>query len=150
MLLINRSDPEGPAETLFQEPYFQLLSDALRDGGVITTQGMIPTPLQLTSSRMPMAPSRHHERSQKGMSKRVPYRRICIHHNPHVHSPHFPANLDILRDKLDSWYAARTQREMFLCRSVRGMRKRRKSCVGIITRRSTLRHSYCQPGYEVP
>ena len=44
MLLINRSDPEGPAETLFQEPYFQLLSDALRDGGVITTQGITPTP----------------------------------------------------------------------------------------------------------
>jgi spermidine synthase len=33
------SDPEGPAESLFQEPYFKLLSEALRDGGVITTQG---------------------------------------------------------------------------------------------------------------
>lgn len=33
------SDPEGPAEVLFQEPYFKLLYDALRDGGVITTQG---------------------------------------------------------------------------------------------------------------
>jgi spermidine synthase len=33
------SDPEGPAESLFKEPYFRLLSEALREGGVITTQG---------------------------------------------------------------------------------------------------------------
>ena len=38
------SDPEGPAETLFQEPYFKLLHDALRDGGVITTQGLVSHP----------------------------------------------------------------------------------------------------------
>ena len=36
------SDPEGPAQILFQEPYFKLLADALRDGGVITTQGIFP------------------------------------------------------------------------------------------------------------
>lgn len=39
VIITDSSDPEGPAESLFQQPYFELLSDALRDGGVITTQG---------------------------------------------------------------------------------------------------------------
>jgi len=39
VIITDSSDPEGPAESLFQKPYFQLLSDALREGGVITTQG---------------------------------------------------------------------------------------------------------------
>ncbi|CAI7642257.1 spermidine synthase [Penicillium cosmopolitanum] len=39
VIITDSSDPEGPAETLFQKPYFELLNDALRDGGVITTQG---------------------------------------------------------------------------------------------------------------
>ncbi len=39
VIITDSSDPEGPAESLFQSPYFQLLHDALREGGVITTQG---------------------------------------------------------------------------------------------------------------
>ena len=39
VIITDSSDPEGPAEALFQKPYFVLLNDALRDGGVITTQG---------------------------------------------------------------------------------------------------------------
>ncbi|KAK3327760.1 Spermine/spermidine synthase-domain-containing protein [Cercophora scortea] len=39
VIITDSSDPEGPAETLFQKPYFQLLFNALREGGVITTQG---------------------------------------------------------------------------------------------------------------
>jgi spermidine synthase len=39
VIITDSSDPEGPAETLFQKPYFELLHDALREGGVITTQG---------------------------------------------------------------------------------------------------------------
>ncbi|KAL0942588.1 spermidine synthase [Colletotrichum truncatum] len=39
VIITDSSDPEGPAEALFQKPYFQLLHDALREGGVITTQG---------------------------------------------------------------------------------------------------------------
>ena len=39
VIITDSSDPDGPAETLFQKPYFQLLHDALREGGVITTQG---------------------------------------------------------------------------------------------------------------
>ncbi|PLN78128.1 spermidine synthase [Aspergillus taichungensis] len=38
VIITDSSDPEGPAESLFQKPYFELLNDALRDGGVITTQ----------------------------------------------------------------------------------------------------------------
>jgi len=42
VIITDSSDPEGPAEALFQKPYFQLLHDALREGGVITTQGTYP------------------------------------------------------------------------------------------------------------
>lgn len=38
VIITDSSDPEGPAEALFQKPYFELLNGALRDGGVITTQ----------------------------------------------------------------------------------------------------------------
>src|SRR3569623_2022815 len=38
-IITDSSDPDGPAESLIQKPYFQLLFDALSDGGVITTQG---------------------------------------------------------------------------------------------------------------
>ena len=39
VIITDSSDPNGPAETLFQKPYFELLHGALREGGVITTQG---------------------------------------------------------------------------------------------------------------
>ncbi|PVI04677.1 spermidine synthase [Periconia macrospinosa] len=39
VIITDSSDPEGPAEALFQKPYFELLNGALREGGVITTQG---------------------------------------------------------------------------------------------------------------
>ena len=39
VIITDSSDPEGPAETLFGQAYFELLHTALRDGGVITTQG---------------------------------------------------------------------------------------------------------------
>ncbi|CCF57916.1 hypothetical protein KAFR_0D02680 [Kazachstania africana CBS 2517] len=38
VIITDSSDPEGPAESLFQKPYFQLLNDALTENGVITTQ----------------------------------------------------------------------------------------------------------------
>lgn len=38
VIITDSSDPEGPAESLFQKPYFQLLHDALKEGGCITTQ----------------------------------------------------------------------------------------------------------------
>jgi spermidine synthase len=39
VIITDSSDPKGPAESLFQKPYFELLFGALKDGGVITTQG---------------------------------------------------------------------------------------------------------------
>jgi len=39
VIITDSSDPDGPAETLFQKPYFKLLAGALKEGGVITTQG---------------------------------------------------------------------------------------------------------------
>lgn len=39
VIITDSSDPEGPAEVLFQKPYFELLYGALREGGVISTQG---------------------------------------------------------------------------------------------------------------
>lgn len=39
VIITDSSDPDGPAEALFEKSYFQLLHDALRPGGVITTQG---------------------------------------------------------------------------------------------------------------
>ena len=39
VIITDSSDPDGPAEALFQESYFQLLNGALREGGIITTQG---------------------------------------------------------------------------------------------------------------
>ncbi|GAB7365601.1 hypothetical protein MBLNU230_g6670t1 [Neophaeotheca triangularis] len=42
VIITDSSDPEGPAEVLFQKPYFELLRGALREGGVITTQAENP------------------------------------------------------------------------------------------------------------
>jgi spermidine synthase len=39
VIVTDSSDPVGPAESLFQKPYFQLLHDALAPGGSISTQG---------------------------------------------------------------------------------------------------------------
>ncbi|KAI2078270.1 putrescine aminopropyltransferase [Ophidiomyces ophidiicola] len=36
VIITDSSDPEGPAEVLFQKPYFELLHGSLREGGVIT------------------------------------------------------------------------------------------------------------------
>jgi spermidine synthase len=38
VIITDSSDPDGPAESLFGKSYFQLLYNALRPGGVITTQ----------------------------------------------------------------------------------------------------------------
>ncbi|KAI5302947.1 putrescine aminopropyltransferase [Ascosphaera pollenicola] len=39
VIITDSSDPEGPAEALFQKPYFDLLYEALTPAGVVTTQG---------------------------------------------------------------------------------------------------------------
>lgn len=40
VIITDSSDPVGPAASLFQKPYFELLYGALKEGGVITTQGL--------------------------------------------------------------------------------------------------------------
>jgi spermidine synthase / saccharopine dehydrogenase (NADP+, L-glutamate-forming) len=39
VIITDSSDPVGPAHTLFEKPYFELLRDSLREGGSISTQG---------------------------------------------------------------------------------------------------------------
>jgi spermidine synthase len=48
VIITDSSDPEGPAQALFEKSYFALLSGALREGGVITTQGCKPPPISST------------------------------------------------------------------------------------------------------
>uniref|UniRef100_A0A7E4VJ12 Spermidine synthase n=1 Tax=Panagrellus redivivus TaxID=6233 RepID=A0A7E4VJ12_PANRE len=38
VVITDSSDPVGPAESLFGKSYYQLLSDALRDGGILSSQ----------------------------------------------------------------------------------------------------------------
>lgn len=38
VIITDSSDPDGPAEVLFQQPYFELLKGALKPGGHISTQ----------------------------------------------------------------------------------------------------------------
>ena len=37
VIITDSSDPRGPAETLYQKPYFELLNEALREGGIVAT-----------------------------------------------------------------------------------------------------------------
>lgn len=46
VIITDSSDPVGPAESLFQIPYFELIFGALKEGGVVTTQGC-SSPLML-------------------------------------------------------------------------------------------------------
>lgn len=39
VIITDSSDPIGPAVSLFQEPYFQLMKNALKPGGIICSQG---------------------------------------------------------------------------------------------------------------
>lgn len=39
VIITDSSDPDGPAESLFQKEYFELMAGALREGGIIATQG---------------------------------------------------------------------------------------------------------------
>ena len=39
VIITDSSDPKGPAKTLFEKPYFELLKGALSEGGIIITQG---------------------------------------------------------------------------------------------------------------
>src|SRR5436305_7267606 len=58
VIITDSSDPVGPAESLFQKPYFELIHAALKEGGVMTTQGcahpvlpFLPTSFDSTTCR---------------------------------------------------------------------------------------------------
>jgi len=58
VIITDSSDPEGPAEALFQKAYFELLNGALREGGVITTQGCKPPLLYRIDRDVALAPNK--------------------------------------------------------------------------------------------
>lgn len=39
VIITDSSDPNGPAKTLFEKSYFELMNGALREGGIVITQG---------------------------------------------------------------------------------------------------------------
>ncbi|KAJ1718974.1 putrescine aminopropyltransferase [Coemansia erecta] len=39
VIITDSSDPVGPAESLYQSRYYELMRDALREGGIVSTQG---------------------------------------------------------------------------------------------------------------
>jgi len=39
IIIVDSSDPVGPAEVLFEKPFYVNMRNALREGGVISTQG---------------------------------------------------------------------------------------------------------------
>ena len=55
VIITDSSDPVGPAEGLFGEEYYQLMHQALREGGIICTQGEFKDlfPIHLLSSFPP-------------------------------------------------------------------------------------------------
>lgn len=63
VIITDSSDPVGPANSLFEKPYFVLLQEALRDGGHISTQGeciwlhlpLITNLLHMTRGLFPVA-----------------------------------------------------------------------------------------------
>ena len=40
VIITDSSDPNGPAKSLFEKNYFELMNEALREGGVVITQGV--------------------------------------------------------------------------------------------------------------
>ncbi|KAG8706312.1 hypothetical protein FRC09_002478 [Ceratobasidium sp. 395] len=112
-IITDSSDPVGPAKALFEKPYFELLRDALADGGHISTQGeclWIHLPLinelhETTSKLFPVAeyafttiptyPSGQIgftlASKAEGRDLRTPVRKLegCRYWNPDVHRAAF-------------------------------------------------------------
>ncbi|KAM5375679.1 hypothetical protein ACJA88_007574 [Fusarium oxysporum] len=105
VIITDSSDPDGPAEALFQKSYFQLLHDALREGGVITTQGTAesgnPPGSKLIAvagisldGREPLASPPPHHPPQEGLPGYLPRRREeedakCRYYSAEIHKASF-------------------------------------------------------------
>ena len=98
VIITDSGDPEGPAETLFQKPYFELMFGALKEGGVISTQGWPHCPrffagislesqmlliLCFSSRKSVVAPVSDHV-AQKHLPRSFPDCRICLHHDSNL------------------------------------------------------------------
>ncbi|KAK0544976.1 saccharopine dehydrogenase (NADP+, L-glutamate-forming) [Tilletia horrida] len=113
VIITDSSDPVGPAKSLFEKPYFQLLKEALKPGGHISTQAeslWIHLPLirelrQSTRQLFPIADyafttiptypcgqigfvicSLQHDRNVREAVREVPN---CRYYNKHVHQASF-------------------------------------------------------------
>lgn len=145
VIITDSSDPEGPAESLFQQPYFQLLHDALREGGVITTQGCMPDfhlslmagPGALTDG-YPQLKTNGSTSSSFPTSRR-PAKTSSRRSNTRTR-PFPPTRLA----RLASWSAARTPRETSPSRFEAGLPRRRRSCANTTARKFTRLRS-CFP-----
>jgi spermidine synthase / saccharopine dehydrogenase (NADP+, L-glutamate-forming) len=112
-IITDSSDPVGPAESLFQKPYFKLLHDALAPGGHISTQGeclWIHLPLitelkQMTAGLFPVSEYGYTTiptypsgqigfmlcSKEAGRDMRTPLRKVpgCRYYNEDVHKAAF-------------------------------------------------------------
>jgi spermidine synthase / saccharopine dehydrogenase (NADP+, L-glutamate-forming) len=113
VIITDSSDPVGPAESLFQKPYFQLLYDALTPGGHISTQAeclwlhlpLIKELLSTTSDMFPVAEYAYTTiptypsgqigflvcSKEKGRNLKVPVRKVSgtIYYNESAHKAAF-------------------------------------------------------------
>jgi spermidine synthase len=55
VIITDSSDPVGPAESLFQKSYFNLLFGALKEDGIITTQGQFLSYVKFHSATLHLA-----------------------------------------------------------------------------------------------
>jgi len=108
VIITDSSDPDGPAESLFQESYFSLLNGALRDGGIVTTQGKIALTVKLTNTTDMIIQARTlgFTCTSSSLCKRRAARSSPLSRTHGRPSPH------ILLVRWASWYAARTRTQM--------------------------------------
>ena len=116
VIITDSSDPEGPAESLFQKPYFELLYGALKEGGVVTTQGCSSRPFcSLLFFRPAVKLTLLQLRTSGYTFSSSPISRSHARKSSLLSSTPTPPSLHIPVDKLASWCAARIRTEMSKC-----------------------------------
>ena len=158
VIITDSSDPEGPAESLFQKPYFELLYGALKEGGVITTQGCPSSsfcklcfrdthtnslsPLRIQAN--PYFPPPLQRRTNGSTSPSLPTSRNPAKKSSRRSNTPTPPSPPTLRARLASWSAAKIATETSRPPCGAGMRKKRISCVGTIIRQFIRRALCCR------
>ena len=146
VIITDSGDPAGPAETLFQHSYFELLHGALRDGGIIATQGASPRPpppppnTLLTYPPQPRTPGCTCTSSSRCKRRAAPSSPSRT--SPGPPSPRTPAA------RSASWCAPRMRRATCASPSA-GCRPTRRTASSATTRaRSTRRRLSCPSGWR--